>query len=301
MLKGFRIGEASHPGPDRMKAAAKTLVADGKEHVGDTFEAAFKDQVFVQKLVKKPQPKSANLRGLQSFFKARLAKQTLSRALSSGDAPPLPPPEQGGEQQSEGETNWQVVPFRPRRESGRSQQSYWPAFAWPLCPPFLKGLGRRVSKWRLTSGAAVLVCLCPHVLGVVTGVVIQRFIDNVIICAATVGGVLVDAFKRTLGVAWTGWVKLERDFADYLWDLFLLDKVPWLNQSVHYVDYEYYEFYEVYEYYYVASVMGQHDNESPPALDPPMVSIPQMFCAAVMCALSFVAGHGHTGVLGGPR
>ena len=88
-MRGRRIGEAQHPGTtqhDRMRQASKMIIADkaGKEHVGDTFEAAFKDRAFAMRIANEIPPNaSESMKMLQCFVKARFAKEDIEPFVAS--------------------------------------------------------------------------------------------------------------------------------------------------------------------------------------------------------------------------
>ena len=127
----MRIGEASHPGPsnatNRMRAAAGTIITHGREHVGETFAAAYKDKDFVSRVVKRAKPKHPNLAALQAFFKAKDAKNVISKSLS--EDPPLDVPAAEVPEESIGADQWAIVPYnkaaQKRTKSRRSHSGAW--------------------------------------------------------------------------------------------------------------------------------------------------------------------------------
>ena len=49
---GCKVGEASHPEPSATKQFGRLLSADGRARVGETFQNAWADEGFVEKILK---------------------------------------------------------------------------------------------------------------------------------------------------------------------------------------------------------------------------------------------------------
>ena len=78
-----RIGEASHPGPNcGEKVPAKTMnITDGKKHLGDTFEDAYRDEPFRLAMMKKSKVDGESLKALQLFCRSKAAHKALKELI----------------------------------------------------------------------------------------------------------------------------------------------------------------------------------------------------------------------------
>ena len=169
-LLGTRIGEASHPGPSAAKQWDRALIAEGKAHVGDTFEVAWQDKPFVEKVLKS-RPRSDNLQTLQLYFQLKrtkeLARAKVNATAAPVPAPVVPPPAPTGQ--------LQIVPYGSLGLAATAPQPSTTELPKPLWD-FVKG------KVTVASSAAVhslftrrallvlaLVVLVPTMMGTVVG------------------------------------------------------------------------------------------------------------------------------------
>ena len=264
-LLGARVGEASHPGPARAGASGETtlkkigkhIITDktAKAHVGDSFEAAYKDKAFVGRISKRmPSEDHDNLRTLHLFFKAKLAKDQLRPCLETSAAATNPSdfgaiPEPLAPAQT-AEPELQIVPYTGPVEPIRRPASAKPK---PNVKPTVSGAGDltasvptlnliaslRVfltwvrSKPRCAVAFLLTLCFFPTTAGTVLGVCCEMILNNLwLFCSATFA-VIREFLKGAIAQAASSWRKFEQAMAHEVRGVLSFRSLRQSTQSTH--------------------------------------------------------------------
>ena len=214
-----------------MQLAAQTIIVDGAEHLGETFDTAYKDKSFVDKVVKRTRMKSENMKSLTAYFKARVAKKAVSSAVGSAAAPVADVPPAQAAAGADGYAEWAIVPYRPKgRKKADDSTCTERATSWlPKLPKWAGSMGARWAqlfwRWRFRTTALVLILFFPHVTGVVLGALAERLIRHTMLISGTAFEVVMDAGSQAVGQAFNAWVYYEKKLASDLWS-YLLGSTP---------------------------------------------------------------------------
>jgi hypothetical protein len=126
---------------------------------------------------------------------------------------------------------------------------------------------------------------------VLVGAAVERIIRHLGVVMSAATEVIFASLSQALGRLYLAWETLERRIADYLWSLFLLDRIRWPTGTGHR---EYYESY-TYEYYSMAMYT------TPPSPSPALIPSHwfEYFFTMGVAVISFVMGHFLRGGVGG--
>ena len=218
------LGEASHPGPmDRIRAAGKIVITDGKEHVGDTFEKAWKDAGFVKRLLKK-RNRTPQLQGLAQYFQAKSAKELVGDYLSAAGVraqsppPPVDDSTRHTTEEAEPQTDAQPLPLVPIARIRVIQRREHAAVREPLGRgnaalnivlaserPFQDLLAYACSvgvTWPLTHRSLLIIgaiILLPNLAGLVVGSFWYKVVASMGIFLTSIFKCIIQAIGETLG------------------------------------------------------------------------------------------------------
>ena len=227
-----RVGEAAHPGPPGLRDAGKMLITEGKKHIGLSFEDAYKDKEFKDKVLKRSRPASDTGLALQTYFKARDAKEKLGPLVTAdavkdarrerrAEASAGPPRAEDGLIAAAPAGQWQVVPAgagapvqpagrRPRPSLDALRQHYLDCFwdlPWTAVDVLLAAL-LRVSR-RSWCIFLVFVLIFPNTFDALAHLGANRLADLVVHLCDTVGNAVYNIGAVIFSTLAMRWVRFE--------------------------------------------------------------------------------------------
>ena len=186
------------------------VITEGKEHMGETFRAAYADVAFRERGLRKTKPSNENTAALQQYFKAKVAKQKLGAIIRPPRAqPPGVQVGGGGSSNDPAPAELRIVPWVPPAPAAQANatrdelaprmlliflyDSFFPTFG-PQSRQYALFTGRWFARrWRYSICVLLLIVLLPQLLGELLGMLLEAMAENLVIFLGATGSSFTSA------------------------------------------------------------------------------------------------------------